>query len=77
MEYSPKVSPQVERAQMNERGQEVQQEQTGLRMDFEVALHKSKRNVRQLIQYDFEEMVSYALVIVNGDPCIYEEAMES
>ena len=77
MEHFPKVSPQVERARMDERSQEVQQKQTGLRTDIEVTLHKSKRNIRQLERYGFEAMVSYALVIVNGDPYTYKEAMKS
>ena len=46
-------------------------------MDIEVALHKPNRNVRQLERYGFKEMVSYALVIVNGDPYTYKKAMES
>ena len=36
-----------------------------------------KRNIKQPEQYVFEESVSYALVIMNGDPYTYEEAMES
>ena len=59
VEHSPKVSPQVERARMVERSQEVQQEQTGPKMDIGVALHKPKKNVRQLEQYGFKKMVSY------------------
>ena len=40
-------------------------------------LHKPKRTIRQPDRYSFEEMVSYTLVIANGDPYTYVEAMES
>ena len=62
---------------MDDRGGEVQQEQAGPRTDIGVALHKPKRTIRQPDRYGFEEMLSYALVIVNGDPCTYQEAIES
>lgn len=66
-----------ERARTSNRSQEVRHEQVGLRMDIGVALHKSKRIIRQPKRYGFEETVSYALVIANEDSCTYEEAMES
>ena len=62
---------------MNERSQEVWQEQTGSRTDIGVALHKPKRNVKQPERYGFEEIVSYTLMIENGDPYTYKEVMES
>ena len=77
VENLPKVSPQVERTRMDDRGGEVQQEQAGSRIDIGVALHKPKRTIRQPDRYGFEEMLSYALVIVNGDPYTYQEAIES
>ena len=40
-------------------------------------LHKPKRTIRQSDRYSFGEMVSYALVTVNGDPYTYAEAMKS
>ena len=46
-------------------------------MDIGVALHKFERNVRQPKRYGFEETLSYALVIVNGDPYMYQKAIES
>ena len=77
VEHSPKVSSQVERAQMDERSLEIQQEQAGLRIDIGVVLHKPKRNVRQSKRYNFEETVSYTLMTANEDPYTYKEAIES
>ena len=77
MEHLPKVSPQVERTQTDDQGGEVQQERAGSRTDIGVALHKPKRTIRQSDRYGFEETLSYALVIVNGDPYTYQEAIES
>ena len=71
MENLPKVSPQVERTRMDDRGGEVQQERVGPRIDIGVALHKPKRTIRQPDRYGFEEMLSYALVTANGDPYTY------
>ena len=77
MENLPKVSPQVERTQMDDRGREVQQKRPGPRTDIGVALHKPKRTIRQSDRYGFEETLSYALVTANGDPYTYQEAIES
>ena len=77
VENLPKVSPQVERTQTDDRGGEVQQERARPRTDIGVALHKPKRSIRQPNRYGFEEMLSYALVIANGDPYTYQEAIES
>ena len=71
------MSSQVERTRTDDRGEEVQQERAGPRTDIGVALHKPKRTIRQLNQYGFEKMLSYALVTVNGDPYMYQEAIES
>ena len=77
MEHLPKVSPQMERTWMDDRGGEVQQERAGSKTDIGVALHKPKRTIRQSDRYGFEEILSYALVTVNGDPYTYQEAIES
>ena len=61
---------------MDERSQEVQQEQTGSRTDIGVVLHKLKRNVRQPERYSFKKTVSYILMTANGDPYTYENVME-
>ena len=47
VKHLPKVSPQVERTQMDDQGGEIQQERAGPRTDIGVALHKSKRTIRQ------------------------------
>ena len=62
---------------MDERSQEVQQEQARPRTDIGIVLHKPKKNVRQPKWYNFEETVSYTLVIANGDSYTYEEVMQS
>ena len=62
---------------MDDRDGEVKQERAGPRTDIGVALHKPKRTIRQPDRYGFKEMLSYALVIVNGDPYTYQEAIES
>ena len=77
VEHLPKVSPQMERTRTDDRGEEVQQERARPRTDIGVALHKPKRTIRQPDRYGFEEMLSYVLVTVNGDPYTYQEAIES
>ena len=77
VEHLPKVSPQVERTQIDDRGGEVQQERAGSKTDIGVALHKPKRTIRQPDRYGFEETLSYAPMTVNGDPYTYQEAIES
>ena len=77
MEHLHKVSPQVERTRTDDQGEEIQQERAGPRTDIGVALHKPKRTIRQPDRYGFEETLSYALVIANGDPYTYQEAIES
>ena len=76
MEHTHRVPSQVERARIDDRGHEDQQEQARLG-GIEVALYKPKRIIRQLDRYGFGEMVSYALVIANGDLYTYAEAMKS
>ena len=76
VEHASGVSPHMERARMDDRGQEYQREQAGT-SGIGVVLHKPKRNVKQLEWYGFEEMMSNILVIANRDPYTYEEAMKS
>ena len=76
MVHTHGVPPQIERTWIDDRGHEDQQEQAGPR-GIRVALYKPKRTIRQPDRYDFGEMVSYALVIANGDLYTYGEAMES
>ena len=42
-----------------------------------VALYKPQRTIRRSVRYDIDEMVSYALITINGDPDTFVEAMES
>ena len=77
MENLPKVSPQVKRTRMDDRGGELQQERARPRTDIGVALHKPKRTIKQSDRYGFEETLSYALVTANGDLYLYLEAIES
>ena len=40
-------------------------------------MHKPQRTIRKPERYSMDEVISYALVIVNEDPKTFKEAMES
>jgi hypothetical protein len=42
-----------------------------------IATDRPRRTIRPPIRYDFEDMVSYALVISSGDPTTFQEAVNS
>ena len=42
-----------------------------------MALHKPQRTIQKSKRYGMDEVISYALVIVNEDPETFKKAMES
>jgi hypothetical protein len=50
---------------------------SGIEQHHSIATNRPRRTIRPPIRYDFEDMVSYALVISSRDPTTFQEAVNS
>lgn len=77
MKHTPDMSSHVGISQMHTHGRDEQREESYLGIGIGIALHKSKRIIRQPERYRFGETMSYALVAASGGSVTYQEAMTS
>ena len=49
----------------------------GIKQHYSIATDRPRRTIRPPTRYDFEDMVSYALVISSGDPTTFQEVVNS
>ena len=50
---------------------------SGVEQHHTLATNRPRLTIRPPTRYDFEDMVSYTLVIISGDPTTFQEAVNS
>ena len=57
--------------------QGIETSTSGVEQHHSIATERPRHTIRPPIKYDFEDMVSYALVISSGDPTTFQKAVNS
>jgi hypothetical protein len=71
------VHMELENPVQENTSQGIETSTSGIEQHHNIATDRPRRTIRPPIRYGFKYMVSYALVVSNGDPTTFQEAVNS